>query len=39
MALQKQFKGIWVVADPVRKPDFVLYYAHGEELRVCTDGR
>ncbi len=28
--LQNGFKGIWIISDPSRKPDVVIYYAHGE---------
>lgn len=26
----KEFRGLWVMKDPMTAPDFVLYYAHGE---------
>ncbi|KAE8446819.1 hypothetical protein EG329_011596 [Mollisiaceae sp. DMI_Dod_QoI] len=26
---QNGFKGIWIISDPSRKPDVVIYYAHG----------
>ncbi|KUJ19072.1 alpha/beta-hydrolase [Mollisia scopiformis] len=26
---QNDFKGIWIISDPSRKPDVVIYYAHG----------
>ncbi|KAK0621213.1 Alpha/Beta hydrolase protein [Bombardia bombarda] len=26
---ERSFRGIWIVKDPMKKPDFVLYYAHG----------
>lgn len=29
---QETFRGIWLVRDPTQKPDFVLYYVHGEAL-------
>ncbi|KAI0481235.1 alpha/beta-hydrolase [Xylariaceae sp. FL0804] len=31
---EKRFRGIWIVHDPMRKPDICLYYAHGEKSRV-----
>jgi len=26
----RDFRGIWMVNDPLEEPDFVLYYVHGE---------
>ncbi len=30
-AQQKSAKGLWIVSDPVRPPDIVIYYIHGTE--------
>lgn len=27
---QKKIKGVWAISDPVKKPDIVVYYAHGK---------
>lgn len=31
--LQKHITGVWAIADPSKKPDIVVYYAHGKSAQ------